>query len=181
MRQNVELKAFDRDPARTLERLFRLGAVDAGLLVQRDTYFKIPHGRLKLREEEGRPAILIRYERGDDPKPRTSNYELTEVADADAIRNELAESFGIRVVVEKRRRLLLWERTVRVHLDDVQQLGCFIEIEAVAAQGSSLEREFEQVDRIVAALGIADIDILAVGYADLLERADGRNGSSQRT
>ena len=64
--RNVELKAHDDDPGRTLERALAAGAQDRGLLRQRDTYFAVPRGRLKLREEEPGGATLIAYERPDD-------------------------------------------------------------------------------------------------------------------
>ena len=65
-RRNVELKAVDPDPARTLERALAAGASDEGVIVQRDTYFRVASGRLKLREEEPGEAHLISYARPDD-------------------------------------------------------------------------------------------------------------------
>ena len=68
--RNVELKAHDPDPARTLARALDAGADDRGLLRQRDTYFGVPHGRLKLREEDPGGATLIAYERPDAASAR---------------------------------------------------------------------------------------------------------------
>lgn len=84
MSRNVELKARDRDPVATLERALAAGAVDSGILEQRDTYYAAPHGRLKLREEAGRPVALIAYERADAARPRSSDYELVAVSDVAA-------------------------------------------------------------------------------------------------
>src|ERR671921_2716196 len=81
-RRNVELKARDPDPARTLERALAAGAQDRGLLRQRDTYFAVAHGRLKLREEEPGGATLIAYERPDAASARVSHYRLPPDAGA---------------------------------------------------------------------------------------------------
>lgn len=168
MSRNVELKACDRDPPRTLERALAAGAVEAGVLQQRDTYFAVPRGRLKLREERGRSAVLIPYERRDEPGPKTSEYEVVQVPEPDALLLALERTVGIWAVVEKTRRLLLWEDTVRIHLDDVLGLGAFVELEAVASAASNLMRERDQVERLRHALGIDDADLVAAGYADLL-------------
>jgi homotetrameric cytidine deaminase len=166
-RRNVELKARDRDPARSLERALALGADDRGELVQRDTYFATPRGRLKLREQEPGGAELIAYERSDRADARESRYRLAPVADGAALREALDAALGTTVVVAKRRRLLLWEG-VRIHLDEVAGLGAFVELEGVAAPGSDLTAEGERVARLRAELGIADADLEATGYADLL-------------
>ncbi len=166
-RRNVELKARDRDPARTLGRALELGAEDRGDLDQRDTYFAAPHGRLKLREERPGGAWLIGYARPDAAEARTSAYRLVEVADPGGLRGELEEALGVRAVVAKRRRLLLWE-DVRIHLDAVEGLGRFVELEAVATGASDLAREHELVARLRTELDIRDEDLVAGGYADLL-------------
>jgi homotetrameric cytidine deaminase len=166
-RRNVELKARDRDPARSLERALALGADDRGELVQRDTYFATSRGRLKLREQEPGGAELIAYERSDRADARESRYRLAPVADGAALREALDAALGTTVVVAKRRRLLLWEG-VRIHLDEVAGLGAFVELEGVAAPGSDLTAEGERVARLRAELGIADADLEATGYADLL-------------
>jgi len=106
-RRNVELKAVDPDPARTLALALALGASDEGVLVQRDTYFRVASGRLKLREEEPGEAHLIAYSRPDAAEVRVSSYRVVPVPDPEGMRAALTETNGIDVVVEKRRRLLL--------------------------------------------------------------------------
>jgi homotetrameric cytidine deaminase len=169
-RRNVELKARDRDPARSLERALALGAEDHGELRQRDTYFATSRGRLKLREQEPGGAELIAYERDDAAEARESRYRLAPVADGAALREALDAALGRTVVVAKRRRLLLWEG-VRIHLDEVEGLGSFVELESVAEPGSDLGAEGERVATLRAELGIADRDLVATGYADLLAAA----------
>ena len=166
-RRNVELKARDPDPERSLARARALGAEDRGELRQRDTYFDAPSGRLKLREQEPGGAELIAYERADAPEARESRYRIAPVKDAAALREALDAALGTTVVVDKRRRLLVWEG-VRIHLDRVEGLGDFVELEGVADASSDLAREAGLVARLREELAIADEAVEATGYADLL-------------
>jgi homotetrameric cytidine deaminase len=165
--RNVELKAHDDDPGRTLERALAAGARDRGLLRQRDTYFAVRHGRLKLREQEPGGATLIAYERSDDASERVSSYRLVPVAEPDAMREALAAANGVLTVVDKRRRLLMWD-SVRIHLDGVSGLGTFLELEAVAEPGSDLSRERAQVAELRELLEIRDDALREGSYADAL-------------
>jgi homotetrameric cytidine deaminase len=165
--RNVELKARDSDPERTLERALAAGAEDRGVLHQRDTYFAVAHGRLKLREEEPGGATLIAYDRPDDATERVSRYRLVPVPEPAPLRAALEAVDVVAAVVVKRRRLLLWE-SVRIHLDDVRGLGSFVELEAVAEPGSDLGRERSQVAELRLALDIRDDALLAGSYADAL-------------
>lgn len=174
--RNVEIKAHDPDPARTLERALAVGAEDHGLLRQRDTYFTVPHGRLKLREEDPGGATLIAYDRPDDAAAHVSSYRLVPVADAGQLRDALAAANGIDVVVVKRRHLLLWEN-VRIHLDEVRGLGSFLELEAVAAPESDLTRERVQVARLRDALEIRDEALREGSYADALRGTQAQAGT----
>jgi homotetrameric cytidine deaminase len=169
-RRNVELKARDPHPDRTRERARALGAEDRGELRQRDTYFAAARGRLKLREQAPGGAELIAYERPDAAQARESRYRITPVADAAATAEALDAALGTVVVVDKRRQLLLWEG-VRIHLDQVEGLGTFVELEGVAAADSDLARESALVARLRAELGIADDALEPRGYADLLQQA----------
>ena len=165
--RNVELKGRDADPGATLAAALALGAGDEGELVQRDTYFAAREGRLKLREQHGRGAELIAYARADAPTARTSTYTRIDVPDPAALTVALTASLGVTVVVEKRRRLLLLG-AVRIHLDEVTGLGRFVELEAVAPEGSDLEAEHAEVARIREAIGFGDAQVVAEGYAQLL-------------
>jgi predicted adenylyl cyclase CyaB len=138
------------------------------VLEQRDTYFHAVKGRLKLREIAGATAELIAYSRADLAGPKVSNYTVVPVLDPAALVRALGDTLGVRAVVEKRRRLVLW-RNVRIHLDEVARLGRFVELEAVAATSGGLEAEKAKVDELREKLGIADDGLLiARGYADLV-------------
>ncbi|HEU4974434.1 MAG TPA: class IV adenylate cyclase [Baekduia sp.] len=173
--RNVELKARDPEPAATLAAALALGAVDAGVLEQRDTYFSVPAGRLKLREErrDAAPARaeLIAYQRADAAVARRSAYHRAPVDDPEATSAALGAALGVTGVVAKRRRLLLWEG-VRIHLDEVDGLGTWVELEAVAAPGSDLAAEHAKVAELRRALGVLDEHVVAEGYAALLEHAE---------
>ncbi len=138
------------------------------MLVQRDTYFRVPQGRLKLREEEGAAPHLIAYERPDITGSRESRYRIVEMAQADDLEAALSDVLGVEVVVRKERRLFLWEGNVRIHLDTVEGLGSFIEFEAVAAADSDLKHERDQAARLRAAFEIDDADVIRGSYCDLM-------------
>ena len=168
-RRNVELKALDPDPARSLAVCRELGAEDRGVLRQRDTYFRARSGRLKLREEEPGGAVLIQYGRPDSAQARESSYRLTRVPDPDELRASLDAALGTLVVVDKERHLFLWN-DVRIHLDTVEGLGTFVELEGVAPPDSDLEPEHEKVAELQAKLGIEEV--LTDSYSDRLLGAD---------
>jgi homotetrameric cytidine deaminase len=168
--RNVELKARDPDPERTLRAALADGADDQGVLVQRDTYFAAREGRLKLREEDLREPQLIAYARADEATARTSAYHLVDVPDPAGLTAALGDALGITVVVAKRRRLLLRDG-VRIHLDDVEGLGHWVELEAVAGAGGSdsdLTEEHAKVARLREVLDVPDERVVATGYAALL-------------
>jgi len=171
-RRNLEIKAIDPDPPATLQAALAFGAEDQGWLHQRDTYFHAVQGRLKLREAPPAPAELISYARAELAGPKVSLYRVVPVADHLALIDALTDSLGVHVVVAKARRLLRW-RNVRIHLDHVEGLGHFVELEAVAASPGGLEVERDRVEELRAALGIADQQLIAHGYADLVARRGG--------
>ena len=172
--RNLEIKARDPDPALSLSRALALGAEDRGEITQRDTYFGRTAGRLKLREQSPGDAELIEYRRPDEAGPRASDYRLVPVSDPDALREALDAALGTLVVVEKRRRLLLWEG-VRIHLDEVEGLGSFLELEATDADRDRSgpgrpgpSRTAAKVDRLRADLDVPDERLIAGSYSDLL-------------
>ena len=166
-RRNIELKAHNPDPAASLEACRALGAEDHGEITQRDTYFEVPRGGLKLREEDPGHPHLIQFERASEPQQRESRYRIIPVDNTGTMVAALAATLGVRVIVAKHRRLFLW-RNVRLHLDRVEGLGEFIELEAVAPADSDLTHERELVASLRAALGIADEHLVGLGYAEQL-------------
>jgi homotetrameric cytidine deaminase len=164
-RRNIELKASDPDPERSLSVVLGLGARDRGILKQRDTYFRVASGRLKLREEEPGGATLVQYDRVDADEARVSRYRLVAVDDPRKLCDALEASLGTLAVVEKERHLLLWQN-VRIHLDRVKDLGNFLELEGVATADSDLALELDRVTRLTEALDIKPERVLRNSYSD---------------
>lgn len=179
MARNLETKARYADLAYAAAAVRGAGAAPAGVLWQTDTYFEVPRGRIKLRqfrlERAGQPsesgAELILYQRPDLPGTRTSSYEILRVDPdrAEPCRASLAAILGIRVIVRKRRELWLVGAT-RVHLDDVESLGRFVELETVLGTRPEPEAAAEHA-RLLALLGITAADAIAGSYADLMRAA----------
>jgi homotetrameric cytidine deaminase len=137
------------------------------VLEQRDTYFAARRGRLKLRQDGAGGAELIGYRRADDAEPSESRFVIVPITAVSELIEALDATLGTVLVVAKRRRLFLWEG-VRIHLDDVEGLGSFIEFEAVLPDAGDLATAHAKVARLRSELGIADDDLVGVGYADLL-------------
>ncbi|MCB1720485.1 MAG: RdgB/HAM1 family non-canonical purine NTP pyrophosphatase [Alphaproteobacteria bacterium] len=132
--QNIEIKRRLPNRQALLERLEKLPEVRREWRKQqRDTYFRVPDGRLKLREQQDSPTNLIAYHRPDSPKERISNYQLIPVSDPRQTRENLAAEKGILATVTKWRTLYLF-RNVRIHLDEVEGLGDFMEFESVISE-----------------------------------------------
>jgi adenylate cyclase class IV len=179
------MKARCADLAAAEKAAGAVGARLAARLRQDDTYFRVPEGRLKLRSigvesrggEAGPDATggprqeLIFYRRSDEAGPRRSDYTIHEITeDADGLRDLLGESLGIVARVVKTRTLYRLGPT-RLHLDEVAGLGTFVEIERVLGAGEADAGARAEVERLAAALGVRDSDLVALSYADLIEHA----------
>jgi len=171
MARNVEIKAAVKDFARITAALAALSAAAPTRLVQEDTFFRSPRGRLKLRKLTATSGELIYYERPDGTAPRESNYVLVPTAESDRLRDMLAAAYGIIGVVRKRRTVRMVDRT-RVHLDDVEGLGTFVELEVVLGDGEPAESGVVEARRLMAALGIQEDQLVSRAYIDLLQSRD---------
>jgi predicted adenylyl cyclase CyaB len=139
-----------------------------GLLRQRDTFFTAPHARLKLREFGDGRAELISYVRPDVATARGSDYVLAPIERSADVRAALQHALGIVGTVSKVRHLfLLW--ATRIHLDDVEGLGLFVELETVI-DGQSEDEAHSELRTIADALRIDATDLVALPYAEQLER-----------
>jgi len=166
--RNIELKARCADLCRAADAAAAHGAARVGELRQLDTYFQFAHGRLKLRETEGRGAAeLIAYQRANDPAFRNSDYYVIPISHPAEMKAALAKKLGLRGEVRKRRELLMWHN-VRIHLDDVAGLGTFIEFEAVLSPADEEAISGQRLSQLREVLAIRDEDRIAVSYSDLL-------------
>jgi len=170
MASNVEIKARVQDFDGLRSRAERLSQTPVQVIPQLDTFFITKKGRLKLRELGSGSAQLIYYERPDREGPKRSDYHIFETADAEPLKSVLALALGVRGVVRKVRYLYLIGQT-RLHLDDVEDLGQFMELEVVLRPGET-EAHGEAVAReLISQLEIRDSDLLEVAYMDLLEQS----------
>lgn len=165
--KNIEIKARYNDFAHARRCVAQLGGAFSERLEQTDVYFRVPNGRLKLRHIRGRPANLIFYRREDRPEARESSYEIYRTEQPQELEQVLAAAFGVVARVVKRRELLLIDN-VRVHLDTVEQLGTFIEFEAVLQAGREAAAEKARLDRYLPLFGVEPDAVLAHSYLDLL-------------
>ncbi|GJM43326.1 MAG: adenylate cyclase [Gemmatimonadota bacterium] len=172
MPRNVEIKATLDDVVATRARAARLADGPAQVLVQEDVFFRVPRGRLKLRSFPEGPAELIFYDRPDHEGPKTSDYRIEPVADPVRLRAVLELACGVRAVVRKRRELFLSGRT-RIHLDQVEGLGDFLELEVVLGGGESTEDGEREARECLAALDVDAAHLVAGAYVDLLEARTG--------
>jgi adenylate cyclase, class 2 len=164
---NVEFKARCTDLDATRLALRELGASEPVVDHQIDTYFRVPHGRLKLREGTVERA-LIHYDRPDISGPRRSDVTLYPAgADTDGLRIALERALGILVVVDKRREIL-WLDNVKLHLDSVANLGAFVEVEAIARDEMTEADLRAQCDQLLSELSITEDDLIGGSYSDLL-------------
>ena len=165
--QNIEIKTSLPDPTGVESRVRAAGAVFQWSHRQRDVFFRVPAGYLKLRTSEGGAGELIAYVRAAGTDPRPSDYDIAPVAEPAALETVLSRSLGTRGVVEKVRRLYLWRHT-RIHLDEVTGLGSFLELETVVRGISREDAEAEARELI----GILDLDparFLDRPYLEMLE------------
>jgi adenylate cyclase, class 2 len=165
--QNLELKARYDDLDRARQLAEELGAIQQWTRSQIDTYFHAPQGKLKLREVDGQAAELIAYQRSASVQVRPSDYMIFSTDKADSLKSVLTMTMGIDRIVSKVRSLYLY-RHVRIHLDQVQRLGSFIEFEAVISTSEEIEPSHLLLDDWVKRFAIKDADRVAVGYYELL-------------
>jgi len=167
MPQNVEIKARATD----LERIATIAEALAGgppeILHQEDVFFNAAHGRLKLRIFSEASSELIFYERPDAAGPKLSRYAVAPVASPAALRELLSAALGITAVVRKRRRVSIAGRT-RIHLDEVEGLGTFVELEVMMREGEPAGAGEAEARDLMRRLGIRDEDLVTVAYVDLL-------------
>jgi adenylate cyclase class IV len=167
--RNIEIKVRLEaiDDARAIA--LGLGATPHAVEEQIDRYYTLTGSRrVKLRTVAGGRAELVEYRRSEATGVRASDYTVTPVRDAAARRCLLPKGSAL-LVVRKRREILLWDN-VRIHLDQVEGLGTFLELEAVVDRAHDDARCRTQVAALMEALGVRDADLIRASYAELLRR-----------
>ncbi len=166
-RKTIEIKARCNDHDRIRQVLVRQAAQFRGTDHQRDTYFCIPEGRLKLREGNIENA-LIYYRRENREGPKESQVLLAPFTNGGPLKEILTSIFGTKVIVEKVREIY-FVRNVKVHLDRVAGLGTFVEIEAIDEDGRCPAGTLMKQCRMYMDLfGISEEELVKNSYSDLL-------------
>lgn len=166
MPRNIEIKARIDSVEAVLPRARAIAGAEPLTIDQDDTFFNVPRGRLKLRQFADGSAELIHYDRPDTGEAKASDYVRVPVPDPAALREALARGCGVRGRVRKRRLLLITGAT-RIHLDRVEGLGDFMELEVVLQDGQSDAEGQLVAEQLMQDLGLAAAPRLAGAYLDL--------------
>jgi len=176
MPRNVEIKARVDSIDALQPRVDKIADSGPTEILQDDTFFKCPSGRLKLRAFSETAGELIFYQRPDQAGPKESFYGISPTASPNTMREVLSLAYGQSGRVRKRRTLYIAGRT-RIHLDRVEDLGDFLELEVVLADGEPVEVGVSVAHELLATLGIDHSQLIDGAYVDLLRqqsRSDSR-------
>ena len=169
MESNIEIKAHCHDYEGTEKRIQQMATTFIGEDSQTDTYFTTKRGRFKLRESSISGPYLIPYLRPDSNGPKKSLYQKITITDSDTAKLLFEQLFGIHLVVKKKRKIYMYQN-VRIHLDQVEGLGNFIELEAVLpADDPDEPAQIIKVKYLMQQLGIAEQDQIATSYETMLQ------------
>lgn len=168
MATNIEIKARVDDFEAMKARAELLSDKPFAIVPQEDIFFNTPKGRLKLRVQAPDQGTLIFYERPDQGGPKRSDYHLAETRDPENLRQTLSLALGVRGMVRKTRYLYMVGQT-RIHLDDVEGLGHFMELEVVMHDGQSDADGQAIAEDLMRRLEVREESLLEQAYIDLIE------------
>lgn len=170
--RNVEIKATVSNLPALLKKAKLLSNSEGTVIHQHDTFFKTPQARLKLRElTQTGDAQLVYYDRPDTEGPKTSWYELSAIPKESvaSLKTILDKVLGAAGTVTKQRHLFMVGQT-RVHVDEVEGLGSFMELEVVLEEGQSSEEGDRIARDLMDKLGVGEGDLIAGAYFDKLKQ-----------
>jgi len=167
MARNVEIKARIQSIEALAERVSAIADEGPIEMLQDDTFFTCERGRIKLRAFSATEGQLIFYQRPNQTGPKESSYIISPIAAPDSLRKALSLAYGQVGRVRKHRTLYLVGRT-RVHLDRVEGLGQFVELEVVLCDSEDTTPGIEEAQRLMALLGISSSQLIDRAYVDLL-------------
>jgi len=168
---NLEIKARISDPKSAMKIARSINAQRVGSLDQKDTYYQVLHGRLKLRQHGNGRSELIFYNRREKSYQRKSKFQIYPLDDSAQLHDLLRQALGVVGVVEKKRRLFLFKGT-RIHIDDVKELGSFLEFEAPVK--SDLTSAKNALNFLIDKFHIHQQDFITGSYIDYLLKKKGR-------
>lgn len=164
---NIEIKAKSQDVDSVRRILKSKNARFVGEDHQTDTYFNVKKGRLKLREGNIENRLIF-YDRDDQSDPKESMVTLYDAKPDSSLKEILINSLGVKVVVDKKREIYFIDN-VKFHIDLVEDLGSFVEIEAISENGQTgRDNLLQQCNSYVELFGISAGDLIHCSYSDLL-------------
>jgi predicted adenylyl cyclase CyaB len=164
---NIEIKARYDNPEEARQILRQQHSDFRGVDHQVDTYFNVTHGRLKLREGNIERA-LIQYSRPDQPGPKQSDVTLVKLEPGSDLKTALSRALGVLVIVDKQREIH-YLPNAKIHVDEVANLGSFLEIEVFRDNGISDTEQLEaRCAELMDLFGVKDDDLVDVSYSDML-------------
>jgi len=167
MARNIEIKARIPDINYYASKAESLSGAKPEIIKQEDTFFNCENGRLKLRILSKDNGVLIFYNRPDATGPKTSEYFISSTQEPHRLLDVLEKSYGSCGKVKKTRKLYMIGRT-RVHLDQVENLGDFLEFEVVLNDGEDITEGESEAKQLMKAFNISEIDLLSGAYVDML-------------
>ena len=166
--KNLEIKVNCKDLKKIEGILNSLNVKFLSEGFQRDTYFKVPRGNLKLRETNTGEDFLIWYKRREKAGPKLSEYYIYQTEKSQNLKNFLKNAFGEKITIEKIRKIYMY-KNVRIHLDRVKGLGNFIELEAVLSKDSVDKESRKNINFLVEKLCIKKEDLLKSSYSEIVK------------
>jgi adenylate cyclase class 2 len=168
---NIEIKASCSNPDEVRSLLISLGAVSHGTDYQKDTYFNVPTGKLKLREGNIENSLIF-YLRPEESGPKRSEVFMETLSLNNGLAEVLSKALGVHCIVEKQREIYFIDN-VKFHIDSVENLGHFIEIEAISAGHTLAQNHIQaQCEFYIQTLHIKPEHFLTQGYAELISGKD---------
>ena len=166
MPRNIEIKAHIESVESFAPKAAAIATEGPFEIEQDDTFFRCDNGRLKLRVLAGGNGEVIFYRRSDQRAPKESLYLRAPTSAPETLRDALSMAYGVVGRVRKHRTLFLVGRT-RVHLDKVEGLGHFLELEVVLGDGEPAEAGVREAHDLMQKLGIHASQLIGNAYVDL--------------
>ena len=171
MARNIEIKTYLDNINSCVDTAKSLSGSDPELIKQEDYFFNCSNGRLKLRIFSPDKGELIFYKRNNENGPKMSEYFISETNEPNRLLRILEKSYGIRGVVKKIRKLFLIGNT-RVHIDQVENLGSFLEFEVVLSSEKDANAGKQEAQGLMNQFGIEKDSLIDCAYIDLIEKSN---------
>ena len=169
MARNIEIKVYLKDVASCIAKAKSLAGKEPETIKQEDIFFNCDQGRLKLRIFSPNKGQLIFYNRENSAGPKTSEYYISETNEPGRLLEVLEKSYGVRGKVNKIRQLFFIGRA-RVHVDQVEDLGNFLEFEVILTENESVNIGETEAYKLMSEFGISKDNLIKGAYIDLITK-----------